>query len=64
LDLWTGTESRRRETLPGSAGCAQESGHGEKSEIVTVYYGRATKRTEAEEVVERIRESVPAWKWN
>jgi DAK2 domain fusion protein YloV len=31
----------------------------EKSEIVTVYYGKATRRSEAEEVVERIREKYP-----
>jgi hypothetical protein len=31
----------------------------EKSEIVTVYYGKATRRTEAEEVVERVREKYP-----
>ena len=31
----------------------------EKGEIVTVYYGKATRRSEAEEVVERIREKYP-----
>jgi len=31
----------------------------EKSEIVTVYYGKSTKRSEAEEVVEEIRQKHP-----
>jgi dihydroxyacetone kinase-like predicted kinase len=31
----------------------------EKNEIVTVYYGKSTKRSEAEEAVEAIRERHP-----